>query len=254
MPGRLDGKVALITGTAGGQGRAAALLFAREGARVVGCDLNVQGAQETVEMVRAAGGEMLSLQPMDVADGEQVKRWIDLAVEDYGGFDILYNNAAANALAAVEDMTWEQWHFTIRNELDCIYWTCHYAFPHLKARGGGSIISTASAAGMVGVPWLGTFAHAAGKGGVLALTRQLAVEGGPFNVRANSISPGPIDTAARAKAYQDLKELERRLTHTVLNRIGRPEEIASVALFLASDDSSYVTGANIVADGGQTAW
>lgn len=254
MPGRLEGKVALITGTAGGQGRAAALLFAREGAKVAGCDLNVQGAQETAEMVRGAGGEMLSLQPVDVADGEQVRGWIDLAVETYGGFDILYNNAGALELASVEDMTWDQWHFTIRNELDCIYWACHYAFPHLKARGGGSIISTASAAGMVGVPFVGTFAHAAAKGGVLAVTRQLAVEGGPFKIRANSISPGPIATAATAELYRDPERLERRLSHLPLHRMGRPEEIATVALFLASDDSSYVTGANIVVDGGQTAW
>ena len=256
MPGRLDGKVALITGTGGGQGRAAALFFAREGARVVGCDLKEAGAAETVEMVRAAGGDMVSLQPLDLGDGDQVKRWIDFAEKTYGGFDILYNNASAPKFVSVEDMTWEDWHFTIRNELDLIYWACHHAFPYLKARGNGVVINIASITGMIAFAGqtVGNFAHAATKGGVIGLTKQLAVEWAPYNIRVNSIAPGLIMTPGTADIAEN-KELEQTFLKTIpLGRAGRPEEIAAVALFLASDEASYVTGANIVADGGVTAW
>ena len=114
MGDRLAGKVALISGTAGGQGRAAAILFAREGAKVVGCDIKTADAEETVRLVKAEGGEMVSLQPLDLGHGDQVKRWIDFAIETYGGFDILYNNAGALRFAPIEDMTWEEWDFTCK--------------------------------------------------------------------------------------------------------------------------------------------
>jgi meso-butanediol dehydrogenase/(S,S)-butanediol dehydrogenase/diacetyl reductase len=165
MVGRLEGKVALITGTGGGQGRAAAVLFAKEGAKVVGCDLKVDGAKQTVEMAKAAGGEMVSIQPVDLSDGNQVKKWIDFAIKTYGHFEILYNNAASGKFASIDEMTEEDWHFTMRNELDLIYFACHYAWPYLKASGNGVILNTASIAGMVGSPWIagyppgGMFAH-----------------------------------------------------------------------------------------------
>lgn len=252
MSGRLREKVALITGTGGGQGREAALLFAREGAKVVGCDLKVDGSLETVEMVRAEGGEMVSLQPLDLANGDEVKRWIDFAVETYGGFDILYNNASAPKITPIERMSWDEWHFTIRNELDLIYWACHYAFPHLKAR-GGVIINTASVAGLKGYSWLGNFAHGAAKGAVIALTRQLALEGAPYGIRANTISPGGIATPALESLLQNPELYKTILEGIPMRRVGQPEEVATVALFLASDESSFVTGANIVVDGGATA-
>lgn len=255
MSGRLQSKVALITGTGGGQGRAAALRFAEEGAKVVGCDLKAEGAAKTVEMVNKAGGEIVSLQPLDLGDSKEVKRWIEFAIEKYGRIDILYNNAASPQFAPFEQMTEEQWHLAIRNELDLIYYACHYAWPHLKASGKGVIINTASMSGMVGHPLniVGNFSHAATKGGVIALTRQLALEGAPYGVRANSISPGVIDSPGTQMFLDDPDWTTRWLSMIPLNRFGKPEEIASVALFLASEESSYITGANVVADGGFTA-
>ena len=252
MGGRLQGRIALITGTADGQGRAAAQLFAREGAKVVGCDLKAPEAEETVRIVRAQGGEMVSLHPLDLAEGAQVKRWIDFALETYGDFDILYNNASAPRFAPVDRMSWEEWHFTIRNELDLIYWACHYAVPHLKTRGGGVIINTASISGLIGSA-IGNFAHGAAKGGVIGLTKQLAIELAPFGIRVNCISPGLIETPATAPLLQDPKLKEAMLRDIPLRRLGRPEEIAAAALFLASDEASYFHGANIVVDGGVTA-
>lgn len=252
MGGRLQGRIALITGTADGQGRAAAQLFAREGAKVVGCDLKAPEAEETVRIVRAQGGEMVSLHPLDLAEGAQVKQWIDFALETYGDFDILYNNASAPRFAPVDRMSWEEWHFTIRNELDLIYWACHYAVPHLKTRGGGVIINTASISGLIGSA-IGNFAHGAAKGGVIGLTKQLAIELAPFGIRVNCISPGLIETPATAPLLQNPKLKEAMLRDIPLRRLGRPEEIAAAALFLASDEASYIHGANIVVDGGVTA-
>lgn len=252
MSGRLEGKVALITGTGGGQGREAAKLFACEGAKVVGCDLKVEGAEATVEMVCSEGGDMVSLQPIDLADGQQTKQWIDFAVQRYGGFDILYNNASSPKFAPLDQMTWEEWSYTIRNELDLVYWTCHYVFGHFKARGGGVIINTASVAGLVGSP-IGNFAHGATKGGIIGLTKQLAVEGAPFGIRANAISPGVIETPATEIFLGDPNFSKKLINAIPLHRVGQPEEIATVALFLASSEASYITGANIVVDGGLTA-
>lgn len=256
MSGRLEGKVALITGTAGGQGRAAAELFAREGARVAGCDVKVDEAEETVEMVTAAGGEMVSRQPVDLADGEQVDEWISFAVKEFGGFDILYNNASAPKFNHISEMTWDEWSFTIRNELDLIYWACHLAWPHLVERGGGAIVNTASTAGLIGFPTLGDFAHAATKGGVIALTRQLASEGAEVGIRANSISPGFVLSPATAPMMDDpefAESMKQILDAHMIKRPGQPEDIAYAALYLASDEASWVTGANFVIDGGLTA-
>ena len=253
MAGRLEGKIALITGTGGGQGRAAAVLFAREGAKVVGCDLKVEGNKKTVEMARAAGGEMVSIEPLDLSDARQVKKWIDFAIETYGHFDILYNNAAAGKFAPIEEMTEEDWHYSIRNELDLVYHACHHAWPYLKANGHGVILNTASIAGMVGSPWPtshsagGMFAHCATKGGIRALTRELALQGGPLGIRVIAICPGVIE----------MEDMPRRtgmeLDWIPIQRVGQPEDIARVALFLASDDASYITGTDIVVDGGITA-
>ncbi len=252
MSGRLNGKVALITGTGGLQGREAARLFASEGAKVVGCDLKTESAEKTLGMVNAEGGEMVSLQPVDLGDGEQVERWMEFAVETYGGFDILYNNASSPKFAPIEEMTWEEWQFTIRNELDLIYWCCHYAVPHLKKRGGGVIINTASVNAHIGTPGIGDSAHCAAKGGVVSLTRQLAVELARYGIRANTISPGLIETEALAVLDESPKFRDNVIRAIPLRRAGLPQEIAPVALFLASDEASYITGANIMADGGLT--
>ena len=254
MGDRLAGKVALITGTAGGQGRAAALLFAQEGATIVGCDLKEEKSRETVAIVRAAGGSMTSMEPVDLGDSATARAWINEAAELHGGFDILYNNASAPRFAWIADMTDEDWHFTIRNELHLMFYACSAAWPHLIARGGGSIINTGSISGVAAMPDTpGSIAHATTKGAVIAMTRELALEGGPHNIRANTISPGIIDSPATADQLAHGSFREDHLASLMLRRIGTAEDVAGVALFLASDESSWVTGANLIVDGGFSA-
>ncbi|MCU0490518.1 MAG: SDR family oxidoreductase [Chloroflexaceae bacterium] len=252
MAGRLAGKVALITGTAGGQGRAAALLFAREGAKVAGCDLKLAENQETARMVRDAGGEMLAHGPVDLGDEGQARAWIDAAVTAFGGCDILYNNASAPKFAPFGEMSSADWHFTIRNELDLIFYACRYAWPHLVRRGGGVIINTASRVALVGTEGAGDVAHAAAKGAIVAMTRQLAAEGAMHNIRVNSISPGVIDSPATAEPFKIPQVRAAAARLSLLNTIGTAEDVAHCALYLASDEARFVTGANLVIDGGST--
>jgi NAD(P)-dependent dehydrogenase (short-subunit alcohol dehydrogenase family)/dienelactone hydrolase len=250
--GRLSGKVALITGTAGGQGRAAALLFAREGARVVGCDLKAAGAEETVARVCAVGGEMISMAPVDLAVPEQASRWVSEAVAAYGGIDILYNNASTGRVGPFASLSLESWQFTLRNELDLIYLVTRAAWPHLMARGAGSVINTGSIIAAHGTD-MPMPAHGAAKAGVVALTVHLAIEGGPHGIRVNAISPGLIGTEMFEEHLKDpFDNMHKQVRTSPLGRVGRAEDVARVALFLASEDSAYVTGTNIVVDGGQT--
>lgn len=248
--GRLDGKVALITGTAGGQGRAAAELFASEGAHVIGCDVKAEGAAETVERVLAAGGRMDSEAPVDLGDSATARAWVADAARIGGGIDILYNNASAARFGSIGELSDEDWHATIRNEVDLIFYVCSAAWKHL-IDGGGSIINTGSISGVSATAATpGSFAHAAAKGAVISLTRELALEGGPHRVRANSISPGLIASAATAQMLEDEKFLNGHLDSMMLARPGEVTDVAAMALFLASDESAWVTGANFMVDGG----
>jgi meso-butanediol dehydrogenase / (S,S)-butanediol dehydrogenase / diacetyl reductase len=251
--GRLDGKVALITGTAGGQGRAAAQLFAAEGAKVVGCDVLAAEAEETVSLVRAAGGEMVSMAPADISTVEGAAAWVDEGVAAFGGVDVLYNNASSPRVGPFEELTPEDWYYTIRNELDLIYTVTKAAWPHLIARGKSVIINTASVSAYRGAAFAPQAAHGAAKGGVLSITRHLAASGAPHGIRANSISPGLIVTAQTRPFLDDpsnpMNEMAR--THP-LGRLGEPEDVARVALFLASDDAAYLNAIDIVVDGGQS--
>lgn len=250
---RLRGKVALITGTGGGQGRAAALLFAREGALVVGCDVKDEGARETVEMVVAEGGHMTSASPVDLADSGAAREWVDAAAALHGRLDVLYNNASLPRFASVAEMSDDDWHFTVRNELDLVFFACRAAWPYLVER-GGSIINTGSTCGVSAVPETpGSVAHAATKGGVIALTRVLAHEGGPYGVRANALSPGIIQSPVTAEKLEQRTFHEQHMDALMLRRIGQGGDVASAALFLASDESSWITGTNLMVDGGYSA-
>lgn len=253
MTGRLEGKRAFITGTGSGQGRAAALLFAAEGAVVAGCDLDPEGAAQTVALVEAAGGTMVS-STVDLADGDQVECWIEAGVRDLGGIDVLYNNASAPRFAAIEDLSGEDWHFTLRNELDLVFWACVKAWPRLRAAGGGVILNTASISAHIAAPGPGALAHAAAKAGVVGMTRQLAVEGAPHGIRANSISPGTIDTPANDALKGDPAVWEVLMAGYLIKRMGTPEEVAQCALYLCSDEAAWVTGADFAVDGGVRAW
>lgn len=249
---RLRGKRAFITGTGSGQGRAAALLFARHGAAIVGCDLDVEGATATMEMVEAEGGTMYSSGPVDLADGEATKAWLDFGLDAAGGIDILYNNASAPRFAPVGELSWDDWRFTMRNELDLLYWSCHHAWEPLKVAGGGAILNTASIVGTVAGS--GCLAHGAAKGGVISMTRQLAAEGAPFGIRANTVSPGTIDTPANDVRRADPGAWKELIGRHMLRRLGTVEDVAYCALYLCSDEASWVTGANVAVDGGRSAW
>lgn len=256
MSQRLAGKVALITGTADGQGRAAALAFAREGARVVGCDLKAELAEQTVSMVREAGGEMVSMQPLDLDDEQAVINWIDFAVAEYGDFDILYNNASGVRGGTIESLTREHWDYNLANEITIVFLAIKHALPVFKRKGGGVIINTGSIAGMIGaampsnVP--GNLVHNVSKGAVLRMTNNLAVELSPHNIRVNAISPGIIDTPATHGLIVTAGD-QPWFDSQLIQRLGQSEDIAKAAVFLASDEASFITGVNLPVDGGWSA-
>lgn len=249
--GLLDGKIALITGTAGGQGRVACETFVREGAKVIGCDLRADDNEATVRGIREAGGEMTGFAPVDLADPWRVRGFVNTAASVYGGLDIIYNNAGGAQFNPVPNTPVEEWRATLARELDTAFFVSKFAWPHLVARGGGVVINVSSMAGMIGFPDPPMAAHVAAKTALIGLTRHFAVEGGPFGIRAITISPGAIVTR-----QEDLDEAthDKIKARTLLKRWGRPEEIVEVAAFLASDRASYITGANIPIEGGTTSW
>jgi meso-butanediol dehydrogenase/(S,S)-butanediol dehydrogenase/diacetyl reductase len=253
--GKLSGKVALISGTGSGIGRAAAIEFGAEGALVAGCDVREESAAETVRLVKEAGGEMISLAPVDLSTAPGARRWVEAAVEAYGGIDILYNNASAMRNTPFAEMPDDDWYFTIDNELHVVYHPTRQAWPHLIARGGGVVLNMASISASYGAMFVEQAPHGAAKGAVLALTKHLCGAGGQYGIRVNAISPGLIRTPATAPFVDDpdgpIPELLRQ--RFPLGRYGHPEDVAKLAAFLASDDARYINGAEIVIDGGVTA-
>jgi len=250
---RLAGKVALITGSSSGQGRAAAVLFAREGAWVVVSDINVAGGEETVRLVRKAGGEAI-FHAGDVAKAAEVEALVAAATRAYGALHVLYNNAAVwgGGDDFVTDLGEDAWDRILAVNLKGVFLCCKYGIPALIAAGGGAVINTASAAGLIGSRNR-SHAYSATKGGVIALTRAMAIAYARRAVRVNAICPGGVDTPMIASMI-DTEDRERRFAQAhPLGRLGTPEDIAYCALYLASDESSWVTGAVFPVDGGFTA-
>jgi len=256
---RLAGKVALVTGTAGGIGRATALTLAREGAAVVGCDLDPDGSAETVRLARDAGGEMTAMAPVDLSAEAGANAWVADAVAAYGGVDILVNNASAIRFGPITTLSWDDWAFTIRNELHIVFLVTRAVWPHLVARdpiarGTSSVVNIASITATRGAFFMPQNAHGAAKGGVLALTYQLVTEGGPHGIRVNAVSPAMTATPQTAPLLADPGgPFAGELARIPLGRVGRPEDVANAVLFLASDEAAHVSGANIPVDGGAAA-
>lgn len=252
---RLQGKVALITGSGRGQGAAAARLFAREGARVVVSDVNLEGAQAVVREIKEAGGEAMA-QPADVSKASEVEALMQAAVEAYGALHVLYNNAAIWAGRGLDnyvtELSEEGWEQIININLKGVFLCCKYGIPALAAAGGGSVINTASVAGIAGSRNR-SHAYSASKGGVVALTRAMAMAYARDQVRVNAICPGGVDTPMIASMVNTEERRQRSATSHPIGRLGTPEDIAHFALYLASDESSWVTGGIFPIDGGFTA-
>jgi len=253
MPDRLTGKTALITGAGMGMGREAAVLFAAEGARVVVCDINRSAADETVALVEKAGGQAQAAVG-DVAVEEDVKRMVDASVKRFGALHILYNNAGVlwkDKDRSVLETDGAQWDRVMAINLKSVFWVTKHGIPHLQKAGGGSIILVGSVSALAGFT-RAQDAYTAAKGALIALNKSLAIQFAQDNIRCNIIHPGIIDTPLQAPYLTDAirKEFE---TGIPLGRIAQPREIAYVALFLASDESSFMTGAELVVDGGFTA-
>jgi len=249
----MEGTVALITGAASGQGRAAAVLFAEHGADIVVADIDDAGGRETVALVEDADGKAIAVHA-DVSERDEVEMMVAAAVAHFGRLDVLYNNAAIQMSGSLLECTDDDWDRTVRTNLTGVFWSCRAAIPRMLAGDGGRIISTASVLGLIGSE--GYVAYGAAKAGLVALTRQIAVEYGPA-IRANVIAPGSIDTPRFrkvAEAMDDGAAFVRGLERTIpLHRLGRADDVARIALFLASDASAYITGAVIPADGGLAA-
>jgi meso-butanediol dehydrogenase / (S,S)-butanediol dehydrogenase / diacetyl reductase len=247
---RLEGKRVLITGTAGEIGGAAQTLFAEEGARVIGCDLRPGTAEDAAERLREEGHEVYG-DTVDLCDADAAEAWIDSAAERLGGIDVLYNNAAGDGFAPFAEMTRELWRHVMRVELDIVFNTTRPAWRHLLD-GGGSIINTASLAALRGLAPVGEVAHAAAKGAVIAMTKALAAEGAPDGIRVNAVSPGLVISRSSDAALTDsIRDFV--VSNKLIRRTGAGQDIAFAALYLASDESSWVTGQNFSIDGGATA-
>ncbi len=250
MPGRLNGKVALITGAGMGMGREASVLFAAEGARIVVCDINDKAAKETVALVEQAGGQAVAAVG-DVAVEADVARMVDAGVRAFGALHVLYNNAGVlwkDKDRSVLETDGAQWDRVMAINLKSVFWVTKHGIPHLRAAGGGSIILVGSVSALAGFT-RAQDAYTAAKGALISLNKSLAIQFAKDNIRSNVIHPGIVETPLQAPYLTDELRAEFR-TGIPLGRIGQPRDIANAALFLASDESGFMTGAEMIVDGG----
>jgi NAD(P)-dependent dehydrogenase (short-subunit alcohol dehydrogenase family) len=251
VSGRLDGKVCVITGAGGGMGREAAILFTAEGARVCAADVMLDAAEETASM---CSGEAFAAR-VDVADETQVEAMMAATAERFGGIDVLYNNAGISPAddASILDTSVEAWQRVQDVNAKGVFLCCKHGIPRLLERGGGSIVNVASFVAILGAA-TSQISYTASKGAVLSMTRELAVQFARQGIRVNALCPGPVETPLLLSIYgSDPAAFERRRVHWPAGRLATPREIVNAALFLASDESSYVNGSTFVVDGGLTA-
>jgi NAD(P)-dependent dehydrogenase (short-subunit alcohol dehydrogenase family) len=253
MAGRLAGKVCVVTGSGGGMGRATALTFAREGALVVGCDVAVEPAEETLRLVRAAGGQMVSLQPCHLSDPEECARLVELAIGEFGRIDVLFNLAARSHFHRLEDFSDEEWVAAQQEEVNLVFYLTRAAWPRLTTS-RGVVVNMASLNGSLSFKQLASLAHTTNKAAIIGMTRQLAMEGSEHGIRVNSISPGFIETNSTRGELEDDAFGRQMRDRTLLGRFGQAEDIANAALYLSSEESSYVTGIDLLIDGGMKVW
>ena len=250
---RLKDKVALITGAGGGIGRESSLLFAKEGASVVVVDVNDDAGNKTVEMVRSQGGRAVYVHA-DVSKAADCERMVVVAENGFGKLNVLFNNAGVMIHSDDDAVSTEEsvWDLTMNINAKGVFLGCKYGIPALRRAGGGSIINTASFVALMGAA-TPQIAYTASKGAVLALTRELAVIHARENIRVNALCPGPLPTELLMSYLNTEEKKQRRLVHIPIGRFGEAKEIAQAALFLASDESSFITGTDFLVDGGITA-